>query len=93
VDFKSTALPVEASPPCSASTAIYDTPARGSLGCNAASPKFRRSSDAGIQFSTTPLTLLSEPSGLPPITLSNIDPLYYGPGFKGAIGAGAVARQ
>ena len=28
-----------------------------------------------VQFSTTPVVLLSEPSGLPPMTLSNIEPL------------------
>ena len=38
-DFKSTALPVEASPPCAATTDTYDTPARGSLGRDAASSR------------------------------------------------------
>jgi hypothetical protein len=63
--------------------------AHSRFGCGAAIGSLT----ARAQFSTTPLTLLSEPSGLPPITLSNIDPSYYGPGFKGAIGAAAVARQ
>ena len=47
VDFKSTALPVEASPPGPMTTDTYDTPARGSGACAAASPKFAEVCVAG----------------------------------------------
>jgi hypothetical protein len=49
VDFKSTALPVEASPPCQEQPDTYDTPGRSVDACTGASPKFGRSCAAGVR--------------------------------------------
>src|SRR6185295_2882692 len=64
VDFKSTALPVEASPPCAATTDTYDTPARGPLGRDAASTRLSSLAfeEGGARSSRPALWLDPQPS-------------------------------